>query len=211
MTKIATAPTPAKIDPGLIQTAVEMVKSGGVILFPARCMYGLGADAMNQAAVEKIFAMKQRDRGKPLLILAKDMEAVQQLAAHITENAKAIARHFWPGDVTLVFQAKETLPENLTAGSGKIGIRIPGHPLTAALVNALDSPITGTSANISGAPGCRRIDDIPRKIRDAADVFALDAGLLEGGPGSTVVDVTGTSPVVLREGVILKKDIFSIL
>ena len=203
-------PGPAKIDPGLIQTASRVVKKGGVILFPARCMYGLGADALNEEAVEKIFVMKQRDRGKPLLVLAKDMDAVQQLAAHVPEEAKTIARHFWPGDVTLVFQAKETLPENLTAGSGKIGIRIPGHPLTAALVNALDSPLTGTSANISGAPGCRRIADIPAEIRDASD-FALDAGLLEGGPGSTVVDVTGARPVVIREGVILKKNIFPAL
>ena len=197
-----------RIETARIETARRAAQRGGVIIFPARCMYGLGADALNEAAVEKIFAIKQRDCGKPILVLAKDMDAVQRLAAHIPQDAKTLARHFWPGDVTLVFDAKKGLPENLTAGGGKIGVRIPGHPLTAALVKALDSPLTGTSANISGAPGCRRISDIPAPIRRAADVV-LDAGVLEGGVGSTVVDVTGSRPAVLREGVVLKKDIFS--
>ena len=116
---------------------------------------------------------------------------------------------FWPGRVTLVFKAADTVPHYLTAGSGKIGIRLPGHPVAAALVESLGAPLTGTSANLLGKPGCRRIDDLDPYLVQQLDAV-LDAGPLKGGAGSTVVDVTQDIPTVLREGEISKNEILTL-
>ena len=117
---------------------------------------------------------------------------------------------FWPGRVTLVFEAAATVPNYLTAGSGKIGIRLPGHPVAAALIESLGAPLTGTSANLSGKPGCSCIDDLDPLLVQPMDAV-LDAGPLKGGNGSTVVDVTGDIPRVLREGQIPEKDILTLI
>ena len=115
---------------------------------------------------------------------------------------------FWPGKVTLVFKASQTVPCHLTAGTGKIGIRLAGHPVAAALVRSLGRPITGTSANLSGESGCRRLGDLEPQLARQLDA-ALDAGPLKGGIGSTVVDVTGDIPRILREGEISETEILS--
>jgi len=116
---------------------------------------------------------------------------------------------FWPGRVTLVFEAAGTLPHQLTAGTAKIGIRLPGHPVAAALVKSLGRPLTGTSANLSGRPGCRCIDDLDPQLIKQLDIV-LDAGPLKGGTGSTVVDVTQDMPKILREGEISGKEILTL-
>ncbi|MCP4579269.1 MAG: L-threonylcarbamoyladenylate synthase, partial [Deltaproteobacteria bacterium] len=122
--------------------------------------------------------------------------------------AVSIMEKFWPGHVTLVFKASDHLPDNLMAGTRKIGVRVPVHPVGRALVKKLGTPLTGTSANLSGKPGCSLVSEIGPAITDHVD-FVLDAGLLKGGTGSTVVDVTGETPTVLREGEIAAQDIFA--
>jgi L-threonylcarbamoyladenylate synthase len=195
-------------DPDLIKRAAEALKKGGAVVFPTRGLYGLGVDALSLDAVEKIFAIKKRSRENPLLILVEDLEAVRGLVTDIPPAGEKIARRFWPGRVTVVLKAAAHLPENLTAKTGKIGVRIPGHPAARALVRALGGPMTGTSANLSGSPGCRRVSDIPEEILRACD-WVLDAGALEGGQGSTVVDVTLPEPAIIRQGAVLKADLFS--
>ena len=118
--------------------------------------------------------------------------------------------HFWPGRVTLVFEAADSVPQALTAGTGKIGIRLPGHPVAVALVESLGGPLTGTSANLSGSPGCRRVDDLDPQLIQQLDMV-LDAGPLKGGTGSTVVDVTREIPRVLRAGEISEKEIMALI
>jgi len=117
---------------------------------------------------------------------------------------------FWPGALTIVFKAKKVLPANLTAGTGRIGVRMPQHPVALALAKALKSPITATSANITGNSGCSQVSDIDPLIADKLDLI-LDAGPLKGGIGSTVVDVTYDFPKILREGAIPATDIFAVL
>ena len=117
---------------------------------------------------------------------------------------------FWPGDITLIFEAQESLPQNLTAGTGKIGIRLPQHPIAIALTKAVQNPITATSANLAGLDGCSRTADLDRLLTDNVDLI-LDAGTLQGGSGSTVVDVTLTPPVILREGAVPASDIWEAL
>jgi L-threonylcarbamoyladenylate synthase len=199
---------PEIADTDIIQEAAGIIRKGGVIAFPTRCLYGLGADAFNPYAVSRIFKIKQRPTEKPILILIDDPSRLKSLVTHISEAAKAISERFWPGRVTLVFDASAKVPGTLTAGTGKIGIRLAGHPVAAALARAIQGPITGTSANVSGNPGCHQIGDLQPAVTEQLDLI-LDAGPLNGGKGSTVVDVTGEIPLVLREGVVSKREIMT--
>lgn len=190
---------PLKPEPELIRKAASVVKQGGVIIFPTRYIYGLAADALNEDAVAKIFEIKGRGSDKPLLVLADTYLMLSCLAKDIPPPAQKIMDNFWPGGVTIVFEANDNLPANLTGGSGKIGVRKPGHPVATALVRAVGGPVTGTSANLSGNRGCGMISEIDPEIAERVDLI-IDAGELEGGTGSTVIDVTQEPPVLIREG-----------
>ena len=183
----------------IIKEAAAVIKQGGVIVFPTRCLYGLGADAMNPDAVERIIEIKQRPQDNPILVLIDSDNQLEMLVEKIPPAADAIMEAFWPGRVTLVFDARDTLPDSLNAQSGKIGVRLPGHPVAAAMVRQVKGPLTGTSANLSGRPGCYRLPDLDPQIAGQVDLI-LDAGTLQGGVGSTVVDVTEEPPRILREG-----------
>lgn len=175
---------------------------------PTRCLYGLAVDAFNISAVDRIFKIKRRPVQKPLLVLIDKADQLNRLAGHVPATAFAIMGKFWPGNVTLVFEARKNLPSGLTAGSGKIGVRQPGQPVAMALAAAVQGPITGTSANLSGKAGCYHMADLDREISEQIDL-ALDAGPLKGGAGSTVVDVTGEHPRILREGGVSAGDIYA--
>ncbi|MBC8198906.1 MAG: threonylcarbamoyl-AMP synthase [Desulfobacterales bacterium] len=203
-----------KIDPvnpqhDLIVETARVIEKGGVVMFPTSFIYGLGADAFNVDAIDRVFRIKKRPHNKPLSVLAKNREALYSLVQYIPPYASIIMDRFWPGKITIVFKAKDGLSESLTASTGTIGVRIPEHPAACALVDALDNPITGTSANFSGHAGCSQISDIDPMIADELDLI-LDAGELEGGIGSTVIDVTGDAPAILREGAVPAKDIFAL-
>lgn len=191
--------SPHSPDGKAIAAAVAAILSGKVVCYPTRCLYGLGADAWNPGAVKRVFKLKRRAPDRPILVLIDSLERLDQLVVSVPAIARELIERFWPGKLTLVFEARRSVPELLTAGTGKIGVRLPGHPVAQALLLALKRPITGTSANISGEPGCRRISDIPDSIRSAVSVL-LDSGPLSGGAGSTVVDVSRDRPKVLREG-----------
>ena len=197
-------------EPELIQPAGTVIKEGGIIAFPTRCLYGLGADAFNADAVDRVFKIKQRPIQKPILILIEQRIQLERLVSYPSLAAFCIMDHFWPGRVTLVFKAGDAVPRHLTAGTGKIGIRQPGHPVAAALIRSLGRPITGTSANLSGESGCRRLGDLKPQLTRQLDA-ALDAGPLKGGTGSTVVDVTGDIPRILREGEISATELLTVV
>ncbi len=195
--------------PDTIQKAASRIKAGGIIAFPTHGVYGLAADAFNRHAVQKLYAIKQRPPHKPILILIEGTEQLPSLASDINKMATQIMHRFWPGKITLVFEASASVPAILTGGSTKIGVRQPGHPVAAALVKAVGSPITGTSANLSGRPACRQVSDLEPALIRQLDLI-LDAGMLAGGRGSTVVDVTGETPQILREGAIPASDIMAL-
>lgn len=188
-------------DPAVIERAASIIRSGGVVVFPTQILYGLAADALNPTAVARVYEIKRRIAGNPVSVLISRTESLRSLVTGIPDAARLLMDRLWPGGVTLVFEADPRIPENLTAGTGKIGVRLPMQPITAVLCRAVDTPITATSANISGSPGCSRIDALPEAIRREVDLI-LDAGPLPGGAGSTVVDVTVVPPKILREGVI---------
>ena len=199
-----------KPEPEIIAEAAAIIKKGGVVVFPTRCLYGLGADALDPHAVEKIIKIKQRPADNPILVLIDCRRQLDSLVVNISPVAMAIMDTFWPGRVTLVFEAGDTLSNRLTAHTGKIGVRLAGHPVASALIKQVGSPVTGTSANLSGKPGCRQIQYLDPPIAKRVDLV-LDAGMLEGGVGSTVVDVTEDRPQILREGQVTAEQILRIL
>jgi len=196
--------------PGQVAAAVDILDRGGVIVFPTQGLYGLGADALNALAVDRIFAIKQRAFGNPLLVLVPERDAVCDVASEVPPAAIRLMDRFWPGRVTIVLKALSRLPNNLVAGTGRIGVRVSGHPVARTLVSMFGKPITGTSANISGRAGCNRIEDLDWRVAAQLDLI-LDAGPLTGGQGSTVVDVTGHRPVIVREGAVSRQEILAAL
>lgn len=197
---------PVRPDSHHIARAGNIIRNNGIVIFPTRCLYGIGARALDEKAVENVFWIKQRPLNNPILVLIPDQSHLEGLVKSIPEPAKKLMNIFWPGGLTLVFEAKDEIPSLLTAGSGKLGIRIPSHPVAKALVNHLGFPVTGTSANLSGRPGCHRTDLLDPAIIEASDLV-LDAGILKGGAGSTVVDVTVFPFRMIREGEITQEEI----
>ncbi|MFZ7125094.1 MAG: L-threonylcarbamoyladenylate synthase [Desulfobacterales bacterium] len=193
-----------------ISRAAGVIAKGGIVVYPTRCLYGIGGLARSEAAVRRIYEVKGRSAAKPLSILIPDRDGLGRWVRDIPEAAEILMDRFWPGQLTLVFGDAGALPPVLTAATGKIGIRLPQHPVAVALVRTLNEPITATSANRSGMPGARRIEDLPDEVADGVDL-ALDAGKLDACPGSTIVDVTEFPPRILREGVVPASAIRAVL
>lgn len=190
---------PEKIDSSIIVKAGKIIQNNGVVIFPAKCLYGVAAAALSEKTVEKVFHLKQRPKDNPILVLIPDKSMLLELVTSIPEKAHKLMDAFWPGNLTLVFEANDNIPERLTAGTKKIGVRIPVHPVAKALVEHLGFPITGTSANLSGKKSCSQADQLDPSIMDHADLV-LDAGPLKGGTGSSIVDVTASRVQIIREG-----------
>jgi len=194
----------------VILEAARIICSGGVVVFPTTSLYGLAADASNLVAIEKLFVIKQRPLNKPILILVPNLGDIHGLVLDIPSAAERIMTALWPGNLTLIFKAGNGLLPGLTAGTGKIGIRLPVYPVARLLARFAGRPITATSANISGQTGCSKITDLDPAVSAAVDLI-LDAGPLKGGAGSTILDVSQDPPVLLREGAIPQNRILSVL
>ncbi len=201
--------SPNRPEPDRIQRAARVLADGGVVILPTRGLYGLGCDIRKADAVARVFNIKKRPPDKPSLVLISHPRMLTDVVASVSPLAERLMAAFWPGRVTFVMQGRKDLPAGLRSATGKVGVRWVGHPVAVALVEAAGTPITGTSANISDAGGCDRIDAIDESIAAAVDMI-LDAGILAGGPGSSVVDVTGREPSILREGAVLAGDIIRI-
>ncbi len=187
----------------LIQEAAHILENGGVICYPTETVYGLGADAYNEEALERLFKIKGRETGKPISILIGNMEMLEEVTAQIPSVAMGLIRGHWPGPLTIIFEASKTCPPTLTGDSGKIGVRISPHPIARKMLEAFRKPITSTSANLSGMPSLSDANEVYRVFRGKIDLI-LDVGKTqgEGERVSTVVDVTVSPPRVVREGLI---------
>ncbi|MDA8126689.1 MAG: L-threonylcarbamoyladenylate synthase [Deltaproteobacteria bacterium] len=202
----------ADINPGdaAIAESVQILRRGGVLAFPTETFYGLGADATSESAVDRLFQVKGRDFSNPVAVIVADESAVTPLVEEIPAAARVLMQAFWPGPLTLVFKASAAVLPRLTAGTGKIGIRVSSHPVARLLAAGLEGPLTATSANLSGGPECSSARDAAVTFGDALDAVVA-GGKTEGGRGSTILDVTVTPPVVLREGVISQNRILAAL
>lgn len=194
-----------KIDPAHPEQAFarcrDVIFAGGVIVYPTDTFYGLGADPGNAAAIRKLFAIKDRQIDRPILLLIKDAGQVPNWAAEIPAKAEKLMRQYWPGPLTLVFKAKEYVLPELTAGAGTIGLRVPGSVLTVQLLAFLGTALTGTSANTSGGPSPRTAVEAMEAVGGAVDLI-VDGGRTSGGKPSTVADVSAGQVTVIREGAI---------
>ena len=203
--------SPDKPESTLIAKAVEILKAGGVIAYPTETFYGLGVDGGNEKAIEEIFLIKGRNFKNPVSVIIGDERYLIHLTEDVPEISRQFIKNFWPGALTIVFKASPHVSHLLTAGTGKIGVRVSSHPIAAALAKALTHPITATSANVSGAMECTNAAEVLQSIGDRIDLV-IDGGQTPGTAGSTILDVTAFPPVVLREGIIsasLIKEIIS--
>jgi L-threonylcarbamoyladenylate synthase len=183
-----------------------VIHEGGVVAVPTESFYGLAVHALDEKAIERLFAVKRRREDNPVLILIPSKEGLSSYVTEASEKTWKLMEHFWPGGLTMVFFAGSILPRSLTAGTGKIGVRLSSHPVPTELARAVGAPITGTSANRSGRPSCSTAEKVMEALGEDIDLI-LDGGKTPGGKGSTVLDVTIDPPVVLREGIVSRNEL----
>lgn len=199
------------LDNKIIQTAAGVIQRGGGIVYPTDTVYGLGVSALKECDIERLFKIKKRPETKPIPVMIRDVEMAKELAYVDKRIEKALAS-VWPGPVTVVLEKKQVVPDILTANKKTIGLRIPDCPFTQLLMEKLAEPITATSANFSGQPplaSSREIIKIFEKAYPRPDLI-LDAGDLVNRQPSTVLDLTGSQPKILRVGPATKKELMNI-
>ena len=192
--------------PEAIERAAALLRSGGLVAFPTETVYGLGALALDEKAVARVFQAKSRPSTNPLIVHVESLAAVSQIAADIPTLAVRLAERFWPGPLTLVLNKAAHLPAALTAGGSTVAVRVPRHPVARALLAAVGAPIAAPSANRSSQLSPTTAEHVAASLGDLVDMI-LDGGPCEVGIESTVVDVTGLAPIVLRPGLITGKEI----
>jgi L-threonylcarbamoyladenylate synthase len=190
--------------------AAEIIARGGVIAFRTDTFYGLGADPLNRRAVQKIRELKGREDAKPILILVSDLSDIDRFLIHQSSLFQTIANRFWPGPLTLIGVARENFPEELTAGTGTIGVRLPDDESVRALVRVCGGALTATSANASGEPPARTAQDVQNYFPEGLDLI-VDGGEVTATQASTVLDLSGSEANLIREGAITREDLADVL
>ncbi len=179
--------------------AQSLLAAGGILAVPTDTYYALAVYPFNEEALTRLFALKQRPGGKPILLLVATQEMVSQVAQEVPEVGRRLMAHFWPGPLTIILPARPELPHLVTGGTGTVGVRQPRQPVTSSLVAQLGWPVTGTSANRAGQPPLTRATEVEEQFGEQVDLI-LDVGPCPGGQPSTVVDVSCTPPRLVRAG-----------
>jgi L-threonylcarbamoyladenylate synthase len=177
---------------------LSLLRSGGVIAFPTDTAYGLGADPFNEVAIEEIFRVKGRPETKPILLLVDSLTMAETIVERDAVLDR-VAAEFWPGPLTVIVRAVSRLPAAVTAGTGTVGIRLPEAPFALELLKRFGQPITATSANRSGKPSCVTAEEVRSAFAESLPLI-VDGGRLPARGGSTLLDLTRTPAVLLREG-----------
>ena len=191
-----------------IERAGEVIREGGLVAFPTETVYGLAADAFDQQAVDRVFEVKGRPANNPLPVQIASRSDLPKLVSVTPPIAERLMDRFWPGPLTLVFSACTEVSELVTAGTGKVGIRMPDHPVALALIEAGGTPIVAPSANVSGEPPPTTAQEVLEYL-DGKIELILDAGPTRLKVSSTVVDLTESPPRILREGSISREALLS--
>jgi len=173
-----------------IKRGADVLKSGGIVVYPTETVYGLGADALSESAIKKVYDIKKRALDEPISLAVSSYEMMERVA-HV--DSWGLIRRLLPGPVTVLLRKLKSVPDILTAGSELVGVRLPLHPIAVQLIESFGSPITSTSANISGSAPPRKVDE----VRVAAD-WTLDGGVCKYGIPSTVVDLVNMN--IVRKG-----------
>lgn len=193
------------VEPELIRKAAELLRHGGLVAFPTETVYGLGANALDAAAVARIFQVKGRPSTSPLIVHVASIQAARELAREWPPTAQTLAERFWPGPLTLVLARNPRIPDIVTAGLDTVGLRMPAHPVALELLRAAGVPVAAPSANRFGRVSPTRAEHVRQALGDAVDLI-LDGGPTELGLESTVLSLAGP-PTLLRPGMILREQI----
>lgn len=210
MSKNETENSRAKEARAEILRAVAALGRGEVIVFPTETLYGLGADALQPAAVDRVFQLKGRDPDNPIPVLISDRAMLFTVVAHVPPIAEKLIGRFWPGPLTIVLPARSDIPRPLMNANGGIGVRVSSGPFATELVQGLGRPITATSANPSGQPPARTAQQAKKYFSGRIDIF-LDGGRLGSEMGSTVIEITGDALRIVRAGEIDRSQLEAVL
>ena len=184
-----------------VEKGISILKQGGIVAFPTDTVYGLGACAELYRAVERIYEVKERPRSMALPLLLAHTCQISRVTCRVPEVAWLLARNFLPGALTLVLPKSDSVMDIITGGGVTVAVRIPAHPIPIALIEGLGTPIVGTSANLSRKPSLLTAGEVYAQFGDKVDLV-IDGNKCPGGRESTIVDLTGETPVILREGAI---------
>jgi len=199
----------ASLSDGAFEQILSFLRAGGVIGFPTDTAYGLGADPFNEAAVRRIFEIKGRPEGKPILLLVDSIEMAARVC-NLSQRARKVAERFWPGPLTMILPARPEVPSIVTAGTGNIGVRWPAADFAQRLVSSLGHPITATSANRSGIPSSVTAVEVCEQFGDSLELI-IDGGKLPARGGSTLLDLTQIPARILREGPIGESELSEVM
>lgn len=194
----------------LIKEAAVWLRSGELVAFPTETVYGLGANALDASACDKIFKAKERPRDNPLIVHVSSRAMANSLVANWTPEAELCVQHFWPGPLTLVMSKTAMVPDVVSAGLANVAIRMPSHPVALRLIEATGLPIAAPSANLSGKPSPTSGSHVWRDMKGKIPLI-LDSGACLVGLESTVLDVSGGVPTILRPGGISKEQLEEVL
>lgn len=186
---------------GALRDAAEIIKAGGIVVFPTETVYGVAANVFDEEAVEKVFVAKGRSRGKPLPVFVSERDQLETVVRHVPALALPLIERFWPGPLTLVMDARPTVPLAVTAASGTVGVRLPDHPVALGIMRLAGVPLACTSANPSGGQSPASAKALSPDFLERVDLV-LDGGRTAVGIESTVVDVTGEAPRLVRVGAV---------
>jgi L-threonylcarbamoyladenylate synthase len=189
-------------EPGSIAAAATILREGGLVAIPTDTLYGLAASVFRPEAVERVYTAKLRAPEARVPILVSTAADLPVLARSVPRDAWKLIEHFWPGALTLVFPARRSLPEVLTRGGQTVAVRVPAARTALRLLESLGEPVIGTSANLSGRPAATTAAGVLEQLEGRIDAVLEDDGAVAGGPPSTIVDLTGDVPVILRAGAI---------
>jgi L-threonylcarbamoyladenylate synthase len=189
-----------------VEKGIAILQQGGIVAYPTDTLYGLGASMTNRQAVERIYRVKQRPPDMALPLLVSSVDKIEALAETVPEVARKLIQKFLPGALTIVLPASPSVPDIITAGGRTVAVRIPAHPVPLALIEGIGTPLVGTSANLSGRPSPLTAAEVYEQLGSKADLI-IDDGNPCPGTASTIVDVTGEVPVILREGAISREEI----
>ena len=198
------------IDKAEMARAADILRRGGLVAFPTETVYGLGADATNATAVRRIFEVKRRPATSPLIVHVESEEMAREYAAQWPRSASELAERFWPGPLTLVLPKKAIIPDEVTAGLGTVGLRVPAHPIALELIRTAGLAVAAPSANRFTQLSPTTAAHVRDSLGDAVDLI-LDGGSTPVGIESTVVSLVGERPVLLRPGMISKQELEEIL
>ena len=189
-----------------IQKAAEIIKKGGVVIFPTETVYGIGVNALDENAIERLYNIKQRPVDKPISLLVSDMNMVNKIAKDINEIEYKIMNAFFPGPLTIILNKRNIVPNIVTANQETVGVRMPRGKIARKLVEYANVPIATPSANITGKPSGTNLKNIIKDFEGKVDYF-IDGGESKIGIASTIVKVINGVPHILREGSITKEQI----